>query len=161
MKRACAVVLGILVLAGVWAQAQQAQPKHSASAIQVLDVQSKDVNLPAQFQMALYEHMIEEIQKTGKFKEVYRDGDKRAAGVPDLVTLSSVVWGFKEGSARQRQVTTVSGATHIKVHVKITDRQGNVLVEKDVEGAVHFLGENLRATYNFGKSMAGVIRENF
>jgi len=139
----------------------QAATKHTASAIQVMAIQSKEVKLPAQFEMALYENLIEQIERSKRFQHVYRDGDETAAGAPDLVTLSSTVWGFQEGSAMKRQVTTVSGKTSIKVNVQVADRQGKVLVNRDVEGKVRFLGENLRATYDFGKKVVAALDENF
>lgn len=146
---------------GAPAAKKESAAKFRASAIQILETQSKDVNLPAQFAMALYENLIEQVQKTGKFQHVYRDGDSGAKNVSDLVTLSSTVWGFKEGSARARQVTTVAGATSIKVHIRIANPQGETLVDRDVEGKVRFFGENLRATYNFAKAVAGAIQESF
>ncbi len=170
---AALAVLGALLLAGslgsparaqapVPAKAPAAKPaKLSASAIQILAVESDEVKLPAEFRMALYENLIEEIRKTGKFGRVYRDGERGAGDVADLVTLRSTVRGFKEGSARARQVTTVAGATSIKVHVQLAARDGRALLERDVQGNVHFFGENLRATYNFAKGAAKLIRENF
>ncbi len=137
------------------------RPKFSASAIQVLDFKPADIAVPAQFEMAMYEHAIEELQKSGRFKTVYRDGDKRAEAEPELVTMKCTIWEFKEGSARQRQVTTVKGKTSIHVHVHIEDKKGEPLVDKDVEGKVQFLGENLRATNDLGKNIAELVSQNF
>ncbi len=167
MKRAsCPTVLlvlaGAFLLAGraeVPAQAQK-QAKSTSSAIQILRVESDEVKLPADFQMALYENLVEQVRKTGKFKQVYRDGESGAGQAADLVTLRSIVRGFKEGSARARQVTTVAGATSIKVRLQVAARDGQLLLDRDVEGKVRFFGENLRATYNLAKSAAKLIREN-
>lgn len=168
MKRATSpgVVLALvgIVLATVCVGALAAEKKpakFSASAIQILQVQSDEVRLPPAFQMALYENLIQEIQKTGKFQHVYRDGDSGARDVPDLVTMHSTVMGFKQGSARARQVTTVAGATSIKVLVQIATRDGRMLVARDVEGKVHFFGENMRATFNFAKNVAKVVNQSF
>ena len=60
---------------------------------------------------------------------------------------------FKPGSQKEREVTTVAGATSIKVKVQFTSREGKVLLEKDVEGKVRFYGENLRATYDLAKKV--------
>jgi len=157
------VVPGLLVflLAGAWTAPAQQPEKPKAQAIQVLEVQSEEVRLPPAFQASLYENLIEQIQKTGKFKQVYRDGEKTAADEPDLLTLRSTVKGFREGSQRLRQATTVVGATSIKVHVQIADRSGKSLLERDVSGKVVFFGENLRATYNFAKSVAKIVRGSF
>lgn len=143
--------------------AATAQPSANlkSSAIQIQQIQADEVKLPAEFQVALYENVIEEVTKTNKFEHVFRDGDRNAAGAADLVILHSTVTGFKQGSARARQVTTVAGATDIKVHLQITDKSGKSLLERDVDGRVRFFGENLRATYDFGKKVADVVRQNF
>lgn len=142
------------------AQAQRAE-KFKASAIQIFAVESDEVKLPPAFEMALYENLVEQVRKTGRFERIYRDGESGAADEANLVTLHSTVRGFKEGSERLRQVTTVAGATSIKVHVRIADRSGQLLVERDVTGKVVFFGENLRATHNFAKSVAKIVRQNF
>lgn len=163
LARLGGLALAVALLAVGWtASAKEQKPaKHSASAIQIKMVTSDEVKLPPAFQMALYENVIQEVRKTGKFQHVYRDGERAAADAPDLVTMHSTVRGFKEGSARMRQVTTVAGATSIKVLVQITTRDGQMLLARDVEGKVHFLGENMRATYNFAKNVAKVVRKSF
>jgi hypothetical protein len=135
--------------------------KISASAIKIVPVQSDEVKIPAEFQMALYEHLIEELQKSGKFQHVYRDGDKAASDGADVITLRGNVTGFKQGSERKRQVTTVSGATSITIHCQFVDRSGAVKLERDITGKVRFLGGNLRATYDFAKKVAKVVDESF
>ena len=131
------------------------------SAIQIEQIQSADVKLPAEFQMALYENVIEQVEKTKRFQHVYRDGASSAEEAPDLVTLHCTVTGFKQGSAMARQVTTVAGKTTITVHMQFTDKTSKSLFENDATGQVRYFGENLRATYDFGKKVGGVVRKNF
>ena len=38
---------------------------------------------------------------------------------------------------------------------------GQPLVDRDVQGKVRFLGENLRATYDFSKKVANIVRDTF
>ncbi len=135
--------------------------KWAATSIQVLEFRPSDIKVPAQFEMAMYENTIVELQKLKKFKNVYRDGDKRAAADPDCVKLKALIWQFKEGSARQRQVTTVSGATTLHVTVHVEDAKGQALVDKDVAGAVHFMGENLKATNDLAKNVAALVDSQF
>jgi len=138
------------------------RPKFTGSAIQVMEFKPADIAVPAQFEMAMYENTIEQLEKAGRFKTIYRDGDKRAAaGEPDLVVMKCTIWEFKEGSARQRQVTTVSGKTSIHVHVHIEDAKGEPLVDKDVEGKVQLLGENMRATFDLAKNISALVNQNF
>jgi hypothetical protein len=139
----------------------QASGQLKASGIQVQQIQADEVKLPAEFQIALYENLIEQLNQTYKFEHVYRDGDHNAAATPDLIILHCTVTGFKQGSARARQVTTVAGASDIKVHVQFADKSGKSLLEKDVDGRVRMFGENLRATFDFGKKVAEVVRQNF
>jgi len=47
------------------------------------------------------------------------------------------------------------------VHAQFVTRNGQTLLERDIEGKVRFFGENLRATYNLSKAVAKVVRENF
>ncbi|HMI52311.1 MAG TPA: hypothetical protein VK525_12420 [Candidatus Saccharimonadales bacterium] len=135
--------------------------KTNASAIQVEMIQSDEVKLPAEFQIALYENLVHQIEKQRTFQHVYRDGDRTAASAPDLVVLHSTVRGFKAGSERARQVTTVAGATSIAVHCQFTGPDGKPLLARDVNGKVRFLGGNLKATYDFAKNAAHVVHENF
>jgi len=148
-----------LFIANTGLAQEKPAPKINASSIQILLVDSKEVTLPAEFQIALYENLIAEIQKTGKFQHVYRDGDRGAIDAQDLAVLHSTVHGFKKGSERERQVTTVAGATSINIHCQITDKAGKSLLERDVTGKVRFFGGNLRATYDFAKKVAQIVRE--
>ena len=155
----CVITIGGLA---PYAHAKPQKPgPFKVSAIQIQEIQSDEVKLPAEFQTSLYENVIEQVEKTKRFQHVYRDGEMSAAGVPDLVTLRCTVKGFKQGSAMARQVTTVAGKTTVEVHVQFTDRDGKSLLETDTKGQVRFFGENLRATYDFGKKVGGVVRENF
>ena len=132
-----------------------------ASAIQVEMIQSDEIKLPAEFQVALYENLIRQLEKQGGFQRAYRDGDINAKSASDLVVLHSTIRGFKEGSERARQVTTVAGATSITIHCQFTNSEGKPLLEQDVKGKIRFFGGNLRATYDFAKKAAHVANENF
>ena len=135
--------------------------KIKAAAIQVEMIQSDEIQLPAEFQIALYENLIRQLEKQGGFEHVYRDGDRRAASASDLVILHSTVHGFKAGSERTRKVTTVAGATSISIHCQFTSPDAKSLLDRDVSGKVRFFGGNLRATYDFAKKAAHVAHENF
>jgi hypothetical protein len=147
--------------AGPVLRAQENKPvKIKASAIKVEMIQSDEIKLPAEFQVALYEDLIQQLQKKGGLR-VYREGDRNAADAADLVVLHSTVRGFKEGSERKREVTTVAGATSITIHCVFKDKEGKALLESDVIGNVRFFGGNLRATYDFAKKTAQITRDHF
>jgi hypothetical protein len=158
----CSCLFAVMSLAGprLHAQADE-RSRIKASALKVEMIQSDEIKLPAEFQVALYENLIQQLGKKAGFLHVYRDGDRNAANVPDLVVFHSTVRGFKQGSEKMRQVATVAGATSITIHCRFTDNQGKVVLEQDVNGKVRFFGDNLKATYDFAKEAAKVVSENF
>lgn len=159
---ACGLALTALIAAPFLPAQEKPHPaKMKASAIEVEMVQSDEIKLPAEFQVSLYEGLIQQLQKKGGFLHVYRDGDRNAAKAADLVVLRSTVRGFKEGSEKLRQVTTVAGATSIRIHCVFSDKEGKALLESDITGNVRFFGANLRATYDFAKKTAAIAHENF
>ncbi len=135
--------------------------KSPSSAIEVEMIQPGEINLPAEFQVALYENLVQQLQKEGGFSQVYRDGDRNATDASDLVILHTAVTGFKKGSELERNLTTVGGATSITVHCKFTDKEGKVLLERDIDGKVRFFGDNLKATNDFAKKVAKAASEHF
>jgi Domain of unknown function (DUF4410) len=142
------------------ATAPRKAKKLSASAIQIEPVEIGDVKMPPEFRVAVYEHLLAEMSKSGRFQHVFRSGDRAAADVPDLVILRMKVIGFKQGSERTRAMTTVAGATSVELGVQVTSRDGKVLVDRDVEGKVRFFGGNLRATNDFSKKVAEILRQS-
>ncbi len=143
------------------AQEKPNPAKIKASAIQVDMIHSDEIKLPAEFQVSLYEDLIRQLEKKSGLAHVYREGDRNAATAPNLVILRSNVTGFKEGSQRKREVTTVAGETEIKIHCVFSDKDGKTLLEADVTGKVRFFGGNLRATYDLAKATTKIVRENF
>jgi len=167
VKRAhCVMSISVLLLCALGqptgVRAQTAPPPvMKASAIQVLMIQSDEIQLPAEFQIALYENLIQQLQKKGGFQHVYREGDHNADGAADLVVLHSTVRGFKKGSEMARNVTTVAGKTQIDVHCQFTDKDGKSVLERDLNGKVQFFGGNLRATLDFAKKGAKLAHDSF
>src|SRR5260370_3499332 len=125
-----------LIFAAAPLLAQKSKPtKIKAAALQVEMIQSDEIKLPAEFQVALYENLIRQLEENG-FSRVYRDGDRNAASVADLVVLHSTVRGFKAGSERARQGTTVSGTTSITVRSPLTTPNRTSPLEQDLTSKV-------------------------
>ena len=155
-------VLLAMIFSGSLLRAKEHQPATRAAAIQVMMIRSAGTTpLPAEFQVSLYENLIDQLRKKSVFQHVYRDGDRNAAVEPDLVALQCSVEKFEKGSEKMRQVTTVAGATSITLRCEFKDKGGNSLLERDITGKVRFFGGNLKATYDFAKKAANVAAENF
>lgn len=139
-----------------------AKPAATATpwAVQVEPVSAEEGQLPPDFAMAIYERLVEEIGKTGKFQQVFRSGDRRATDVPNLLILTTKLEKFERGSQTKRAVTTVAGATKVTVVVQLASRDEHIKVSKKAEGTVRLFGENIKATQILAKNIANLINQS-
>jgi hypothetical protein len=128
--------------------------------VQVDQVDAGNLDLAYSFQIAIYENLVVELNKTEQFQQVFRDGDLKASEVPNLLVLKTTVEKYTPGSETQRAVTTVSGATKLTVRSQLLTRDGKVVLERTVEGDVRFFGSNLRATQNLARNIAKTIKQS-
>jgi len=128
--------------------------------VQVERIDPGQLNLAHSFQVAIYENLLEELNKTKRFKYVLRDGDSTASEIPDLLILKTMVVKYTAGSETQRAVTTVSGATKLTVRSQLVTREGRIVQESTVNGNVLFFGSNLRATHNLARNIAKMIQQS-
>ena len=119
-----------------------------------------DANISASFQIAIYESLLDELSKTKRFKQVFRDGERASSDVPDLLILRTIVEKYAAGSETQRAVTTVSGATKLTVRSQLCTHDGQIVFERTVHGEVLFMGSNLRATHNLARNVAKTIKQS-
>ena len=154
------VLLALCFAGQLCAQAKQ-PAKLKASAIQVKMIPSDELMLPEEFQVALYENLISQLRKEAVFQHVYRDGDQTANNSDNLITLECTVVKFKKGNEMLRQVTTIVGATSMTLRCEFRNRDGNLLLARDLTGKVRFFGGNLKATSDFAKKAAKVADETF
>jgi len=128
--------------------------------VQVDKVNSGDVDIEPAFQIAIYENLVDELGKTKRFQQVFRDSDRTTNAVPNLLILKTTVQKYTAGSETRRAVTTVSGATKLTVRSQLCTREGQVILERTVDGNVRFLGSNLRATHNLARNVAKTIKQS-
>ena len=128
--------------------------------VQVDQVDPGNLDLAYSFQIAIYENLVEELNKTKQFQQVFRDGDLKASEVPNLLLLKTTVEKYTPGSETRRAVTTVSGATKLTVRSQLFTRDGKVVLQRSVNGDVRFFGSNLRATHNLAHNIAKTIKQS-
>jgi len=139
------------------------KPENSSNArwsVQVDRVDPGDVDLEPSFRIAIYESLLDELNKTKRFKQVFRDGDRSASEVSDLLILKTTVQKYTAGSETRRAVTTISGATKLTVGSQLVTRDGQVILERNFDGNVRFMGNNLRATHNLAHNVAKTIKQS-
>ena len=128
--------------------------------VQVDKIDPGDLNIEPAFRIAIYENLLEELAKTKQFKRVYRSNDRQAKGAADVLILKTIVQSYTPGSETRRAVTTVSGATKLNVRTQLCKRDGQVVLERVVNGNVRFFGGNLRATHNLAHNVAKTIEQS-
>jgi hypothetical protein len=164
----CAAAATIAVALSGWLAGQTAAVKSSTGSsgsgaqwsVQVERIDPGNLDLAHSFQVAIYENLLEELNKTKRFKYVLREGDSKASEMPDLLILKTMVVKYTPGSETQRAVTTVSGATKLTVRTQLIARDGKIVLESTVNGNVRFFGSNLRATHNLARNIAKVTKES-
>jgi len=163
----CVAIVAISVAFPGGLPAQTAPAKSSAAgngstqwSVQVDRVDPGDLDLAYSFQFAIYENLLEELNKTKQFKHVYRDGDRNAGEVPNLLFLKTTVEKYTPGSETRRAVTTVSGSTKLTVRCRLLTREGKVVLERTVNGEVRFFGSNLKVTRGLARNIAKVIKQS-
>jgi hypothetical protein len=117
--------------------------------------------IPAEFSMAIYENLVEQLRESGKFRQVYRSGDREADKDSDRVTLRTTVEEFHEGSERTRDLTYYAfGRTKITVNAQVLDRDGKVLANEKVSGRVLAVLENLSASHFVAENIRRRLTKN-
>ena len=119
-----------------------------------------DVHIAPEFRIAIYENLLQELTKTKQFRQVLRSGDRSADGIADLLILKTTVESYTEGSETRRAVTTFGGATKLKVRSELCTRDGQIVVERELNGNVRFFGDNLRATHNLARNVAKAVKDS-
>jgi hypothetical protein len=137
--------------------------KLSAAATIVVEPVSPGVTkIPAEFRMAIYEDLLEQLRESGMFRQVYRSGDREAMKNSELLTLRATVAEFNEGSERTRELTYYPfGRTKIAVDVQVLSGDGNVLVNQKVTGRVLAVVENLEASHFVAENIRRQLSRNF
>ena len=134
----------------------------AAAAIVVEPVGAGATKIPAEFRMAIYENLVEQLRESGMFRQVYRSGDGEAGKNSELMTLRTTVEEFQEGSERARELSYYAfGRTKITVDAQVLDHDGKVLVNDKVSGRVLALVENLSASHFVAENIRRRLSKNF
>jgi hypothetical protein len=128
--------------------------------VQVDYLEAGEIKVEPAFKLAIYEHLVTELAKTKQFRQVLRDGDRNGSDVWDLLILKTTVESYTPGSETKRAVTTLAGATKLKVLAELCTRDGQVVLQRSVGGEVRFFGGNLRATKILAHNVAVAIQKS-
>jgi hypothetical protein len=142
----------------------QSTPEESLKAAEQWSVQVDRVDpgattLDPCFSDAIYENLLQKLSKSKQFQHVFRSRD-RNANVSGVLVLKTIVEKYSPGSETRRAVTTVNGATKLKVHIQLVTRNGRVVLDRAVEGNVRFIGDNLGATEKVANNTAKILKRS-
>jgi len=127
--------------------------------VEVNPIDAGGSSIAPEFKTAIYENLVTELTKSKQFSAVLRSGDRSAHGVSNLLILKTMVESYTPGSETKRAVTTVAGATQLKVRSQLYTKDGQVALELVVHGNVRFFGGNLRATHNLARNVANALKQ--
>jgi len=128
--------------------------------VQVERVDPGETTLDPCFSDAIYENLLKELAKSKRFEHVFRSGDRNGNDASEVLVLKTLVEKYSPGSETRRAVTTVAGATKLKVHIQLITRNGDVVLEHVVAGNVRFIGDNLRATNTVAHNAAKILKRS-
>ena len=146
-------VLPVPVLAGI------NQGRVSQWRVEINQIDAGNSNIAPEFKISIYENLVTELTKAKQFTAVLRGGDRSANGVSNFLILKTTVESYTPGSETRRAVTTVTGATKLKVRSQLCTRDGQVVLERVVDGNVRFFGGNLRATHTLARNVVKAIKQ--
>jgi hypothetical protein len=142
----------------------QSAPKSLQAAqqwsLQVDRVDAGDTTLDPGFSDAVYENLVRKLSGSNQFKHVFRSGDRNANDVSGVLVLKTLVEKYSPGSETRRAVTTVTGATKLKVQIQVLTRNGQVVLDHSVEGDIRFIGDNLRVTDKVANNTAKILKRS-
>lgn len=156
------VAIGVAIVQSVLAVPALAETNHGRAPRWRIEVNRLDAggsNIAPEFKVAIYENLVTELTKAKQFSAVLRGGDSGANGVTNLLILKTTVESYAAGSETKRAVTTFTGATKLKVRSQLCRRDGQVVLERVVDGNVRFFGGNLRATHNLARNVVKAIKQ--
>jgi hypothetical protein len=128
--------------------------------VQVDRIDPGATTLDPSFSNAIYENMLVELPKSKQFKRAFRSGDRNANDASGVLVLKTLVEKYSPGSETRRAVTTIAGATKVKVRIQLLARDCHVVLERAVEGDVRFIGDNLRATHNVAHNAVKTLKRS-
>jgi len=156
------VAIGIAIAQTVLSVPALARTNHDRVpqwTVEVNRIDAGGLNIAPEFTVAIYENLAIELTKEKQFSAVLRSGDSRANDVSNLLILKTTIESYTPGSETKRAVTTVAGATKLKVRSQLSARDGQVVLERVVDGNVRFFGGNLRATHNLALNVVKAIKQ--
>lgn len=140
--------------------------KYQAIEVTRFDIQPGVEKFSADWLITMNEEIIKQLQETGKFKQILREGETPADANAPMLKLVGTVTEYKPGSRAARYMVGFgAGKTKVKAHVKFLDKATNeVLFEDNVDGKVIMGivgGESVGATRGLAKEVASKTKKTF
>jgi hypothetical protein len=114
--------------------------------------------VPSAFLIAEYEELFAQLTKSESFAHVWRQGDTRRSSSTLILRVN--IEQFKEGSARARGLVPFTRATVIKTNTTLVDPTGQILFQKNIDGAKRMRGESLDVTSGLAKKISKELQRD-
>jgi hypothetical protein len=120
------------------------------------EMELTEVQLPAEYKVLVYEQLIQKLETKAELDHVYRYGSREQNCATYSVSIT--IKNFKKGDNAVRASALYLGAfigtTQLAYHLRVTDKSGQVIVEKDLKKTVRGERESLDVTDQIAKATA-------
>jgi hypothetical protein len=116
------------------------------------------VNVPAEYKVLVYEHLIDRLRRTQGAGHVYRDGENNGQKVCPQYIIHISISTFKKGSQVKRAILgpagMLLGTTQMTFDTTFNDVSGSVDLHKQVKGTKRGESESTNVAESVAKSIA-------
>jgi hypothetical protein len=134
-----------------------------AKSMTVRPIATLGEEVPEEYKVLLYEQLLHRLQEQDTFLSIYRDGDDSAAAACPRYNFTLTIDGFKKGNEALRASTGPAGfflgATSLKFHAVVQDRNGQKLLDKSFKVSKRGDTESLEIADKIARSLAGKLKK--
>lgn len=116
-----------------------------------------EMGIPAVYRALVYEHVIDELQKSGQFDHVYRDGEEDAQHGCAQYTAQISLMDFKAGNQVERAsmgpVGMFLGTTQMLLDVRVTEAGGKTLFQEQARATIRGESESTKVAASIAKKL--------
>jgi len=130
----------------------------SAASVLVAPIEASGVDLPAEYRVLLYEHLITELQFRRPSNTYLRAGDSSSGPRCTTLTLHVTVNGFKKGNQVLRASTgplgKFLGTTSISSHVTLDNQHGKTVFDSQLKKSNRRDSDSLNLANSIAKAIS-------
>lgn len=122
-----------------------------------------DPSIPVEYRVLLYERLVAEIRHDAVLGQLYREGDRSPSATCPSFTLSVTLNSFRKGNAVVRATAgplgSFVGVTSLTSNVRLSDSQGNVLLNRDFKASKRGDSDSLDVSDKIARKVTDYLKK--